>query len=994
MTDQSLISRARGKWGRLKHAALTYLHHDEASRDGSGSSPAAMAWRALRYVAATAGVYLTADQMKLARLRNRHRGQRAFILGNGPSLTRCDLSLLKDEVTFGVNSIFYLFPQLDWRPTYYVVEDKLVAEDRAEEIKRLSGMTKVFGTELKYCLGECRDAIWANVIYDYRRYPGFPHFSCDASRCLWVGGTVSYLCMQLAYHMGFGEVYLIGFDHNYEIPADAAVEGTVITSASNDPNHFHPDYFGKGYRWHDPMLERMERGYAAARHAFESDGRKICNATVGGRLETFPRVDYADLFPRPKPARRHPNEDAARQTAVIEADLMAGRRPPAGLDRFSYLILDYTRVRNSRCTYCGIWRMKDGPELGLDAIERTFKGLRPFGLGCCYVTGGEPYATDKVVEIARLLRRHLPGCRISGATNAVQPRRVLERMERVLDLGARLEVHLSINGSEETHDATRGMEGNWRDMVWLWDRLAERRVPVVASMSLMPQTLQDLPFMQRFAAERDTLLLFSWVRQSVRYGTVDEYYSTWPEELRPRLREIEYLPSYFDCPGLSRRLTVTPDGSLYPCEVYHPDILLGNVNERPPEELLTSQRAERIERMIAAKGCHWCQGLGESDGSPKWMLMDCYRRHARQREELAVNMPQAVELPPEESEQVVAGVLGRRSVHPAAGPLGWETGRTPASEGQGVRISAVVCTYRNPRQLALTIESLLNQTLAPGQFEIIVVDNNSRDSTREVVKRYPGVRYVLEPRQGLSFARNTGVEAARGEIVAFTDDDAEASPQWLAALLDLYDRHPDAWAAGGMVLPIWEGRRPWWLTGEMFRDLSLLDWGAEERALEWPERVIGVNSSFRREAFERIGLFDVGLGRKGSEMLGGEETEVQQRVHAMGGRVMYSPLAVVHHRVPLRRMRKGYFFRRAFGAGRTKAVVTRARRGNAALRAETAEVLVSLAKHCGRMVLRPLGHYWRLGGLKGLVAAVGYLYQALKLRLGLAGGHPPKRGRR
>lgn len=975
MRELSIGERARGKLLRTKHAALTYLHADEAGpqRDAQSTLPA-MASRAVRYAAATAGVYLTADQMRLGRLKNRYRGRRCFILGNGPSLTKCDLSLLKGEVTFAVNSIFYLFPQLQWRPTYYVVEDKLVAEDRAEEIKRLTGMTKIFGAELKYALGGCKDAIWANLIYNFGPYPGFPHFSKDASRCLWVGGTVSYVCMQLAYHMGCREVYLIGFDHNYEIPPDAQVEGTVITSASEDPNHFHPDYFGKGYRWHDPMVERMAKAYRRAREVFEADGRKICNATVGGKLDVFTRVDYEGLFPAAGAQAVRPV--ACRDPwADPEADGIRERRPPAGRDRFSHMVLDYTRICNSRCAYCSIWRTRNGPELSLEAVERTFAGLRPFGLGCCYLTGGEPYATDKVVEIARLLDRYLPQCRISGATNGVQPDRILGRLDRILDLRIPLEVHLSINGSEKTHDETRGIAGNWRDVVHLWDELKRRRVPVVASMSLMPQTIGDLPFMQRLAAERDTPLIFSWVRQSVRYGTVDDLYSTWPDEVKPLLREIEYLPSYFDCPGLSRRLVVTPDGSLYPCEVYHPDILLGNVNEHSLEELLNSPRADAVERMITRKGCYWCQGPGESDGTPKWMLMDCYRRHARQRIHLADHMCQAVNMPPEESQAVVSSILKKRTVH-----------AVPSAGGSGaVRISAVICTYRNPRRLALAVESLLNQTVQPDLFEVIVVDNNSRDATREVARRYPTVRYVLERQQGLSFARNTGVRSARGDIVAFIDDDAEASPQWLQSLLDVYERHPDAWAAGGTVLPIWEGRRPWWLTEELFRDLSLLDWGPVERRLEWPERLIGVNSSFRREAFDEVGLFDVGLGRKGSEMLGAEETEFQQRIHARGKLVIYSLRAAVYHHVPVGRMSQGYFFRRAFGSGRTMAVLTGTRQGPQALRRETVQVLLNIARRCGQLALYPFGRYRRFRWLNHVSSRLGYVYQALSMRVGARG---------
>ena len=177
------------------------------------------------------------SRMTLESLRGFYAGKRAFILGNGPSLKSLDLSKLRDEVTFGTNGLFYLFDEMGFKPTYYVVEDKLFAEDRAREVNEIRGTTKIFGHYLRYCFEDSEDVLWADVKFDFREYPGFPHFSRDCAEHLWVGGTVSYLCMQLAYHMGFQDVYLIGFDHSYSIPKDAIVEGNEITSTSNDPNH-------------------------------------------------------------------------------------------------------------------------------------------------------------------------------------------------------------------------------------------------------------------------------------------------------------------------------------------------------------------------------------------------------------------------------------------------------------------------------------------------------------------------------------------------------------------------------------------------------------------------------------------------------------------------------------------------------------------------------------------------------------------------------------
>ena len=489
---------------------------------------------------------LDGSRMTLESLRGFYAGKRAFILGNGPSLKSLDLSKLRDEVTFGTNGLFYLFDEMGFKPTFYVVEDKLFAEDRAREVNGIRGTTKIFGHYLRYCFEDSEDVLWADVKFDFREYPGFPHFSRDCAEHLWVGGTVSYLCMQLAYHMGFQDVYLIGFDHSYSIPKDAIVEGNEITSTSNDPNHFHPDYFGVGKRWHLPRTERMEVAYQRARQAFEADGRGIFNASRGGRLEVFPRVSYDSLFQPPRKAK------------------LVFPEPPLGPD-------------------------------------------------------------------------------------------------------------------------------------------------------------------------------------------------------------------------------------------------------------------------------------------------------------------------------------------------------------ENLRISVVVCTYRNPGLLEKTLASLLNQTLDSARYEVIVVDNNSNDSTPDVVARFPSVRYVFEPEQGLSAARNAGIRAASSDIIAFIDDDAEADPGWLQALLEVYDSVPNALAVGGKADPIWDAPPPSWLDENYHRPLSLIDWGSEIRPLRWPERIIGVNCSFRREVFTRIGSFDSALGRMGPFLLGSEDTEIQRKIHDAGHDVYYTPRAVVHHHVPGWRMTRAYLLERQLG---------------------------------------------------------------------------------
>ncbi|WP_416876865.1 FkbM family methyltransferase [Litorimonas sp.] len=243
---------------------------------------------------------------KLKELRKKHKGsKRCFIIGNGPSLNDTNLELLKDEVTFAVNGFFLKSDELSWTPTYYVVEDHLVAEDRLEAIKKFKGPTKLFPVYLGYCFEEADDTIF----YNHRprvSYPDGFDFSTDAAKITYTGCTVTFSCMQLAHYMGFEEIYLIGVDASYEIPDDVDDSDEynvgVLDMKSDDPNHFHPDYFGKGFRWHDPQVHKMIEAYKEARKITDLSGRRIYNATVGGKLEVFDRVSFDSLFTEPTPS--------------------------------------------------------------------------------------------------------------------------------------------------------------------------------------------------------------------------------------------------------------------------------------------------------------------------------------------------------------------------------------------------------------------------------------------------------------------------------------------------------------------------------------------------------------------------------------------------------------------------------------------------------------------------------------------------------------------
>jgi len=237
------------------------------------------------------------DAGRLAALRDHHAGRRGWIIANGPSLAKMDLSLLEGEVTFGCNGIFLLYDRLSWRPTYYCVEDPLVAEDNAETIRALTGSLKLVARDLRHLLP--RDEWTIHVEFVRGEPPGFPRFSDRPDRVTWFGGTVVYFMLQLAAWMGLNPIYVIGADMHYSVPDTADVDGEVITSRADDVNHFHPVYFGPGKRWHKPYPERMKRCLAHAEQHLARRGVRLYNATCGGRLNGLPRVRYEDVLTKP-----------------------------------------------------------------------------------------------------------------------------------------------------------------------------------------------------------------------------------------------------------------------------------------------------------------------------------------------------------------------------------------------------------------------------------------------------------------------------------------------------------------------------------------------------------------------------------------------------------------------------------------------------------------------------------------------------------------------
>ena len=223
---------------------------------------------------------------KLDALRNTHAGERCFIIGNGPSLKNTDLTKLKEEFTFGMNRFYLAFPELGFTTSLLLTVNDLVIEQCAQDIRALPIPTFVSWRGRKWI------APAENLHYLYTSYQ-LPKFNGNAAGRLWEGATVTYVAMQLAFHMGFKEVVLIGVDHSF---ATQGKPNATVVSAGDDPNHFNPGYFGKGFRWQLPDLDTSEISYTMAREAYKAAGRQIVDATVDGKLTVFPKVNYESLF--------------------------------------------------------------------------------------------------------------------------------------------------------------------------------------------------------------------------------------------------------------------------------------------------------------------------------------------------------------------------------------------------------------------------------------------------------------------------------------------------------------------------------------------------------------------------------------------------------------------------------------------------------------------------------------------------------------------------
>lgn len=248
------------------------------------------------------------------------------------------------------------------------------------------------------------------------------------------------------------------------------------------------------------------------------------------------------------------------------------------------------------------------------------------------------------------------------------------------------------------------------------------------------------------------------------------------------------------------------------------------------------------------------------------------------------------------------------------------------------KISVVICTYNREEFLTGLMDSIIKQSMDKRYFEILFINNNSTDRTaslcQQFIEQYPdySIRYFNEPQQGLSFARNRGIQEASGEYITFADDDALLAPDFLYQVCRYLDGHPDIAEVGGPILLQYLDTIPKWGNPYMDRLFgyfrpSSSPYRMKKKNKRYPR---GSNMTFRTAVFSKCGLFNTALGRIKRMLIGGEEKDIAFRILDAGGNIAYIPEALVYHLVPETRTRISFVREQALGIGTSEQIRSKA----------------------------------------------------------------------
>ena len=244
-------------------------------------------------------------------------------------------------------------------------------------------------------------------------------------------------------------------------------------------------------------------------------------------------------------------------------------------------------------------------------------------------------------------------------------------------------------------------------------------------------------------------------------------------------------------------------------------------------------------------------------------------------------------------------------------------------------LSIIICTYNREKYIGPLLDSISKNDYPTSDYEIILVDNNCTDNTRGVCEQFVAthpeirLRYVVETEQGLSAARNKGIKEAKGEVIIYVDDDALVDTDYIRIYAEHFAAHPETMAAGGPIEPLYETQEPFWMSP--YTKALLTAWmNYGDKVREYPNGRYpgGGNAAYRKVVFDKVGLFNTELGRKGTALLASEEKDIFDKMKALGMLVLYLPTPVLHHIIPQAKLEEDYFNRLTLQIGRSERMRT------------------------------------------------------------------------
>lgn len=275
-------------------------------------------------------------------LKDKYKGERIFLMGNGPSLNKMPLYWLKDEYTMCFNRVNLLFERIGWTPDFYVVSDDLVIKDSYNEINKeiLPVVKYAFFPDIHPSNLDVKDYI-ENLDKVNWFIADKPEFSTNLP-CLGHNKTVVNAGLQIAAYLGFTEIYLIGVDMTFAEQKVKKINSRDWEAGEDDPNHFDPRYFKKGRKYHNPTVHEMLEQFAIGRAFFEKLGVRIFNAGIGGKLEEFPRVEFNSLIEL---------TDESQRKLINEIDILKQRSLTIeGIDQKSELFTENSSANLLKAT--------------------------------------------------------------------------------------------------------------------------------------------------------------------------------------------------------------------------------------------------------------------------------------------------------------------------------------------------------------------------------------------------------------------------------------------------------------------------------------------------------------------------------------------------------------------------------------------------------------------------------------------------------------------